>query len=86
MMDKQPAEVFHPGVHLRNEMEARGWSTCELAQRGGFDAEYLFNLKNGKASINNLTSQMLGIVFGTSAEFWLNLQKQWDEHVSTSRG
>jgi plasmid maintenance system antidote protein VapI len=37
------------------------------------------NLIHGTKDVNPEIAKMINKVLGTSAEFWLNLQKQWDE-------
>ncbi len=80
-MSKRPAVVFHPGVHLKDEMEALGWTVEELAEKmGWYTIGYLKEVLDQKKGITTLLSRYLGNVFGTGAEFWMNLDlayKDW---------
>jgi len=79
-MDRKPEEVFHPGVHLRDEMEARNFkNVSQIEQEFGLYSELIFDIILGGADIYEPVAHVLSKSLGTSPEFWLNLQKQWDE-------
>lgn len=71
------AESFPPGDVIKEEMEARGWSQVELAEILGRPARLVNELLAGKRAITPETAQGLAAAFGTSAEFWMNLESQW---------
>jgi antitoxin HigA-1 len=65
---------IHPGEHLAEELEALGMSASELARRIKVPANRVTEILNGQRSITGDTALRLAHFFGTSAEFWLNLQ------------
>jgi len=74
MRTRTPAEVFPPGDFIREELEERGWSQSDLARILGRAPSTVSKLLSGKAGITPATARELSEVFGTSAEYWLNLE------------
>jgi HTH-type transcriptional regulator/antitoxin HigA len=74
MNERKPAEVFPPGEFIRDELEERGWTQSDLAKIMGRPLPVLNQIISGKKSITPETGVELGSAFGTSAEFWLNLE------------
>lgn len=72
-----PAEVFPPGEYIREELEARGWSQQDLALILGRPANAVNLIVSGKRSITPETAKGLAAAFGTSPEFWLNLENAY---------
>jgi len=73
-MERTVAEVFPPGEFLREELEARGWSQQDLAAIIGKSENLVSLILNGKRSVTPETAVALGDAFGTSAEYWMNLE------------
>lgn len=73
MTERRPAEVFHPGEHLLDELNARGWSQTEFAEIINRPLRLVNEIINGKKGITPETARELGAALGTSAEFWMNL-------------
>ena len=71
------AEAFPPGEYIKDEIEARGWTQCDLARVLGRSEPKVSELINGKRAVTVQTARELGAAFGTSAEVWLNLEAQW---------
>ena len=69
-----PAESFPPGEYLAEELEARNWSQTELAEILGRPARLVNEIIAGKRAITPETAKGLSAAFGTSAEFWMNLE------------
>lgn len=69
-----PAESFPPGEYLAEELEARGWSQTELAEILGRPARLVNEIIAGKRAVTPETAKGLSAAFGTSAEFWMNLE------------
>lgn len=69
-----PAEVFPPGEYLAEELEARGWSQTELAEILGRPHRLVNEIIAGKRTITPETAKGLSAAFGTSPEFWMNLE------------
>jgi HTH-type transcriptional regulator/antitoxin HigA len=71
------AQVFPPGDFLQEELEARGWSQSRLARVLGRPIQVVNEIINGKKAITPQTAAELAAAFGTSAEYWLNLENAW---------
>ncbi|MBC7860169.1 MAG: HigA family addiction module antidote protein [Burkholderiaceae bacterium] len=74
MNARMPAEVFPPGEFLREELEAREWSQRELADILNRPPRLISELIAGKRGITPETARGLADAFGTSAEYWMNLE------------
>ena len=68
------ARVFPPGDFIREELEARGWTQRDLAEILGRPIQAVNAIVNGKKGVTPETAVSLGAAFGTSPEFWLNLE------------
>jgi addiction module HigA family antidote len=66
--------AIHPGEHLAVELKELGLSAAELARRLDVPTNRITGILNGQRAITGDTALRLGHFFGTSAEFWLNLQ------------
>src|SRR5262245_30307837 len=74
MNARMPAEVFAPGEFLKEELEARGWTQVELAEILGRPQRVVSEIISGKRAITPETAKGLAAAFGTSAQFWMNLE------------
>ena len=70
--------AIHPGEHLAEELEALDMSAAELARKIGVPANRITQILNGTRAITGDTALRLAHFFGTSAQFWLNLQSLYD--------
>ncbi|QHE74552.1 HigA family addiction module antitoxin [Hydrogenophaga sp. PBL-H3] len=77
MNARVPAEVFPPGEFLREELEARDWSQQELADILDRPPRLISELIAGKRAITPETAKGLGEAFGTSPDYWMNLESQY---------
>jgi HTH-type transcriptional regulator/antitoxin HigA len=77
MNARVPAEVFPPGEFLREELEAREWSQQELADILDRPPRLISELIAGKRAITPETARGLADAFGISAEYWMNLESQY---------
>jgi len=69
----------HPGEMLREEfLEPLGMSQTELADRIQVSFPRVNELVNGKRGVTPDTALRLSQLLGTTAEFWLNGQRDWD--------
>jgi len=73
---------IHPGEHLREELETLQMSAAELSRQLGVPTNRVTNILNGQRSITGDTALRLAHFFGTSPEFWLNLQSLYDLRVA----
>ena len=77
-----PVTAIHPGEHLAEELGALDMSAAELARKLGVPTNRVTQILNGTRSITGDTALRLAHFFGTSAEFWLNLQSLYDLRVA----
>jgi len=69
----------HPGEMLREEfLVPLGMTQTELAQRIGVSYPRVNEIVNGKRGITPNTALRLSRLLGTTPEFWLNGQRNWD--------
>src|ERR1700733_4262920 len=73
---------IHPGEHLAEELKELGISAAELARRLHVPTHRLTGLLNGQRAITGDTALRLAHFFGTTAEFWLNLQSLYELRVA----
>jgi addiction module HigA family antidote len=72
------APIAHPGRFLKRELEARSLSANRAALDLGVPSGRITDILNGRRSITADTALRLGRYFGNSAQFWLDLQCQYD--------
>jgi len=77
--------AIHPGEHLAEELQALNMSAAELARRIGVPTNRVTQILNGARSITGDTALRLGHFFGTSAQFWLNLQSLYDLRIAQEK-
>ena len=68
----------HPGRLLKRELVARGLSANQLALDLGVPSGRIVDILNERRSITADTAIRLGHYFENSAQFWLDLQSQYD--------
>lgn len=72
-------EPTHPGEMLREEfLEPLEMSQSELARRIHVSFPRVNELVNGKRGVTSDTALRLSRLFGTTPDFWMNLQLTWD--------
>jgi len=76
--------AVHPGRLLKRELQARGLSANRLALDLGVPSGRITDILNGRRSITAETAVRLGHYFGNRAQFWLDLQGQYDIAVVES--
>src|SRR5271169_6612859 len=85
MPSTRKAFAVHPGEILRTEfLEAMGLSAYELAK--ALDFPGIYDVVRGDRSISADTAIRLGIYFGLPAQFWLNLQNDYDLRIAEGSG
>jgi antitoxin HigA-1 len=70
--------VKHPGRLLKRELTARALSTNRLALDIGVPSGRIADILKGRRSITADTAVRLSRYFSNSAQFWLDLQGQYD--------
>ncbi len=69
---------IHPGEVLEEELELLGVSAAELARQIDVPTNRITGILNKERAVTADTALRLGHWFGTSADFWLNLQKLYE--------
>jgi len=70
--------ISHPGRLLKRELAARKLSANRLSLDIGVPSGRITDILNARRSITADTAVRLGRYFGNSAQFWLDLQSQYD--------
>jgi len=70
--------AIHPGELIADELAAREMTAADLARAMGVDAGRVSRLVNAQTSVTGDTAIRLAEAFGTSAEFWIHLQADYD--------
>jgi antitoxin HigA-1 len=69
---------IHPGQILADELEELGVSPTELARQLRVPLNRISQIVNGKRAITGDTALRLAHRFGTSPQFWMNLQALYE--------
>jgi len=77
MSTRIPAEVFPPGEFILDELEERGWTQTSLAKITGRPDSTICSIISGKQAITEEIAVELASAFGTSPQFWLNLENAY---------
>jgi len=75
-----PDWVLAPGESILDLLDERGWTQGELAQRLGYSEKHVSQLINGRAPITADAAQKLERVLGSSMDFWLRLEANYQRH------
>jgi addiction module HigA family antidote len=70
--------VFYPVRFLKREMAARKLSANRLSLDIGVPSGRVTDILKGRRAITADTAVRLGLYFGNSAQFWLDLQGKYD--------
>jgi len=77
--------AVHPGEILKTEfMEPMGLSAYALAKALHFPG--IYEVVRGERAISADTALRLGRYFGLPAQFWLNLQNDYDLRIASRNG
>jgi addiction module HigA family antidote len=77
--------AVHPGEILKTEfMEPLGVSAYALAKALSFPG--IYEVVRGERAISADTAVRLGRYFGLPAQFWLNLQNDYDLRIAEGNG
>jgi len=77
--------AIHPGEVLAEDLEALEMSAAELSRQIKVPTNRITSILKGQRAVTGDTALRLGHFFGTSAEFWLNLQKLYELHQAESK-
>jgi addiction module HigA family antidote len=76
---------IHPGEHLAEELSELRMSAAELGRKLGVPTNRITGILNGQRSITGDTALRLAHFFGTSGEFWLNLQSLYELRMAQKK-
>ena len=77
--EKQMARTaIHPGEHLADELKELNMSAAELARQIDVPVNRITGIINAQRSVTADTALRLGHWFGTSPDYWLNLQMLYE--------
>lgn len=79
MADKQLQSFYNvgPGDFILDFLDSLGWIQNDLADATGFSLKSINQLINNKQGITQETAITLEKVFGSPAEFWLNVDAKY---------
>lgn len=73
-----PRTPIHPGEQLAEELRELGVTAAELSRQIDVPVNRITGIINGQRGITADTALRLGHWFGTSPQFWMNLQQQYE--------
>lgn len=73
-----PRSPIHPGEHLRVDLEELGISQAALARAVHIPKNRIFRIINGERGITADIALRLAWWMGTTPQYWLNLQANYD--------
>ena len=73
-----PRTAIHPGEYLADAIEAMGITATQLARDIQVPPNRVTGILHGARAVTADTALRLARYFGTSAEFWINLQAMHD--------
>ena len=76
---------IHPGEVLADDLHALGMSAAELARCLKVPTNRITEIINGQRAITGDTALRLAHFFGTSAQFWLNLQSLYELRLAEQK-
>jgi antitoxin HigA-1 len=77
--------AIHPGEHLAEELQELGMSAAELARQLEVPTNRITEIMNKRRAITGDTALRLAHFFGTTAEFWLNLQGLYEIRMAQKK-
>ncbi len=80
-----PITAIHPGEHLAEELQALDMSAAELARKLCVPTNRVTQILHGTRSVTGDTALRLAHFFGTSPQFWLNLQNLYDLRLAQKK-
>lgn len=80
-----PRPAIHPGEILADELKELGITPTELSRQIKVPPNRVTQILHGRRGITGDTALRLAHWFGTSAQFWLNLQCSYDIRVAEEK-
>jgi addiction module HigA family antidote len=76
---------IHPGEVLADDLQALNMSAAALARQLKVPTNRITEILNGERAITGDTALRLAHFFGTSAQFWLNLQTLYELRLAEQK-
>jgi antitoxin HigA-1 len=73
-----PRTPIHPGEHLAEELREVGITAAELSRQIDVPVNRITGIIHGQRGITADTALRLAHWFGTSPQFWMNLQQLYE--------
>jgi antitoxin HigA-1 len=80
-----PLRPVHPGEVMREELAELSVTPSELARQINVPANRISQILHGQRSVTGDTALRLAHWFDMSAEFWINLQAQYDVAIARQK-
>jgi antitoxin HigA-1 len=80
-----PRTPIHPGEHLAEELRELGISAAELSRQIDVPVNRTTGIIHGQRGITADAALRLGHWFGTSPQFWMNLQQNYELRLAESQ-
>jgi antitoxin HigA-1 len=77
--------AIHPGEHLAEELKTLDMSAAELARKIDVPTNRVTQILKGQRAVTGDTALRLAHFFGTSPEFWLNLQSLYELRLAQQK-
>lgn len=77
--------AIHPGEHLAEQLAELKMSAAELGRQLKVPTNRITEILNGQRAITGDTALRLGHFFGTSPQFWLNLQAVYELRLAEQK-
>lgn len=81
LVEWRVSDAIHPGEFLKDAIEENNVSQIELAKRIGVHKKLINDIVNGKNPITRETAYKLSKIFELSTEYWVNLQKIYEDSL-----
>lgn len=81
-----PDWISPPGDTLNDLLVERGWSTAEFAERTGLTPGHIHALVTGRARISADAAERLSRVLGSTSDFWLVRDAQYQAALERQPG
>jgi len=78
----QPTKAIHPGYLIQRALDDSNMSQLSLAERTGLSPKHINEIIKGKTSLTVETALLLENSLGGSANFWINLEKNYQETLA----
>ncbi len=80
-----PCIVIRPGYILADELEARGITQKEFANRMNMFPANINKIIKGKANVTEKIAERLEDLLGITKEFWLDIQRDYEINLHSQR-